>query len=107
MEKKKRTLVEIKNHVKVTSQKSEEGHVPINGPDLKEASGAIDLIPDMASRTMVKGLFMTFSKYQVLGMLLDDNGKWFQKYPEIMTDIAERATRADVAATVILGRTGG
>ena len=122
-EKKKRTLAVIKKFVATEAAKDDLAlknpkHVPdhvggggriITGPHLQAAAPAIDLIPDITERRHVHGLFSTFAKYQTLAMLLDERGKWFSKYPEIMEQIAERATEADAAALTsssMVGRAG-
>lgn len=120
MEEKKRTLLAIKDFVKVHAAKDDVGlanptRVPesvggggrlISGPDLQLTAKAIDMIPDVTDRRHVHGLFTTLAKYQTLAMLLDDRGKWFQKYPEIMEDIADRATRADAIILTSSSRVG-
>jgi hypothetical protein len=70
----------------------------ISGPDLLEANKAIELIPDALDQKKIKGLFQMTSKYQVLAMLTHPAGRWVRKYPEIMEDLAERATAVERAA---------
>lgn len=67
----------------------------ITGPDLTAAAKHIDLIPDRTLRRQVHGLFMCFTKYQALGMILDPNGPYYRKHPEILEEAAAAATEAE------------
>ncbi len=123
MEKKQRTTSQVREFVAAHKAKddfaiSNPGQSSTNaggngslitGPHLHDAVQAIDLIPNPTERKIVFGLFSTFPKYQTLAMLLDENGKWFKKWPEIMGDIADKATAMDAAALTSsseVGRSG-
>lgn len=82
----------------------------ITGPDLQRAAPKIELIPDKVDRRTVHGMFGSFTKYQVLEMLTNSNGKWMKEYAEIVEQIADEATFVDAVAftsSETVGKFGG
>lgn len=67
----------------------------ISGADLLKVKAKIDLIPDEADRKKLLNIFGTFTKNQSLAMILDANGPWARKYPDLVVDIADEATATD------------
>jgi len=86
--------VEEERSVRGEGGRSPQG-APLGGAELVKIQEAINDIPDKETRTRLEGWFQVFTKYQVLGMLINERSGIIAKFPEQVGRIAEAATEIE------------